>query len=73
MKVLRVAGSALAVAAIASFVFGAGSTVATGQAGRPPAPRANWTTYGGNLASQRYSPLDQLTKDNFNSWRSPGA
>src|ERR1044071_1827148 len=32
-----------------------------------------WTTYGGDLASTRYSPLDQITRDNFNSleiaWR----
>ena len=26
-----------------------------------------WTTYGGDLASHRYSPADQITKDNFNS------
>jgi len=60
-------------AAAAAFVFSAGASVATGQAGRQPAPRVNWSTYGGNLASQRYSPLDQLSKDNFNkleiAWR----
>jgi quinoprotein glucose dehydrogenase len=32
-----------------------------------------WATYGGNLASTRYSPLDQITKGNFNTlevaWR----
>ena len=32
-----------------------------------------WPTYGGNLASHRYSPADQITKDNFNrleiAWR----
>ncbi len=32
-----------------------------------------WTTYGANLASHRYSPADQITKDNFNrlqiAWR----
>ena len=32
-----------------------------------------WTTYGGNLASHRYSPADQITKDNFSklqiAWR----
>jgi quinoprotein glucose dehydrogenase len=36
-------------------------------------PSTTWTTYGGNLSSQRYSPLDQITKDNFNTleiaWR----
>jgi quinoprotein glucose dehydrogenase len=34
---------------------------------------ATWTTYGGNLASHRYSAADQITKDNFNqltiAWR----
>ena len=34
---------------------------------------AEWTTYGGDLASTRYSPLDQITKDNFGklevAWR----
>ena len=34
---------------------------------------AEWTTYGGDLASRRYSPLDQISKDNFNkleiAWR----
>ena len=32
-----------------------------------------WTTYGGDLASRRYSALDQINKDNFNklevAWR----
>lgn len=40
---------------------------------RSTGPDTAWTTYGGNLASQRYSPLDQITKDNFNNleiaWR----
>jgi quinoprotein glucose dehydrogenase len=35
-----------------------------------------WTTYGGELASTRYSPLDQINKDNFNklevAWRFKG-
>jgi quinoprotein glucose dehydrogenase len=34
---------------------------------------AEWTTYGGTLASTRYSPLDQITKENFGkleiAWR----
>src|SRR5690606_24929887 len=38
-------------------------------------PRDQWTTYGGNLASQRYSPLDQINADNFKdlqiAWRLP--
>src|SRR5215813_12760679 len=38
-----------------------------------PAPVGEWRTYGGDLASTRYSPLDQINKDNFNklevAWR----
>src|SRR5438876_10110029 len=42
--------------------------------GQPARPKgAEWPTYGGDLASTRYSPLDQITKDNFNklevAWR----
>ena len=42
-----------------------------GRAGGPPAapapagPTVEWRTYGGNLANWRYSPLDQLNKDNI--------
>ena len=47
---------------------------APGGAARPAsAPRGEWRTYGGDLASTRYSPLDQITKDNFGTlevaWR----
>lgn len=35
--------------------------------------RGEWPTYGGDLASSKYSPLDQITKDNFSklkvAWR----
>ena len=45
--------------------------------GGPPAqataPPVEWKTYGGDLASMRYSPLDQIDKDNFSrlqiAWR----
>src|SRR4051794_451340 len=41
------------------------------QAAKPKG--AEWTTYGGDLASHRYSPLDQITAENFNklevAWR----
>src|SRR5438094_10283286 len=41
-----------------------------GQSGLKP---GEWPTYGKDLASTRYSPLDQITKDNFNTlevaWR----
>ena len=36
-------------------------------AGGPAGP--NWFTYGGNLASHRYSPVDQINKDNFRNLR----
>ncbi len=42
-------------------------------AARSTGPDTTWTTYGGNLASHRYSPLDQINADNFNkleiAWR----
>jgi len=41
---------------------------------QPPKPKgAEWPTYGGDLASTRYSPLDQISAENFNklevAWR----
>ena len=40
---------------------------------QPPPTPGEWTTYGKDLASTRYSPLDQITRDNFNTlevaWR----
>jgi len=53
------------------------TTVAGAAAARTVAARRGpdtaWTTYGGNLASQRYSPAEQITRDNFNqlevAWR----
>jgi quinoprotein glucose dehydrogenase len=57
---------------------GPGGQGGRGQAGGPttPAPAGPsiaWPTYGGNLASHRYSPADQITKDNFSkleiAWR----
>ena len=42
-------------------------------AGQSGAQRVEWRTYGGDLASTRYSPLDQMTPANFNklevAWR----
>jgi glucose dehydrogenase len=39
----------------------------------PAAPGTEWRTYGSNFASHRYSPLDQINRDNFNrleiAWR----
>src|SRR6202042_1509768 len=42
-------------------------------AGQGGAQKGEWRTYGGDLASTRYSPLDQITGDNFGklevAWR----
>lgn len=42
---------------------------------RPSTARGEWPTYGGDLASTKYSPLDQITADNFArlrvAWRTP--
>jgi quinoprotein glucose dehydrogenase len=73
VKVLKVTGSVLVVVVVASFVISLGSSGARAQAGRPAAASTNWTTYGGNLASHRYSPAGQISKDNFSrleiAWR----
>jgi quinoprotein glucose dehydrogenase len=46
------------------------ATPLLGQAG---ARNGEWPTYGGDLANTRYSPLDQINRDNFNdlevAWR----
>jgi quinoprotein glucose dehydrogenase len=65
-------------AAVASVPAAAPQTPAGPPAAAPsPAPAGRtlgtWPTYGSNLASHRYSPADQLTKDNFSklqiAWR----
>ena len=41
--------------------------------GNKPGPAVEWKTYGGDLASTRYSPLDQINSTNFSklqiAWR----
>jgi quinoprotein glucose dehydrogenase len=67
----RIAGWCLAAVAVIVLVADGGVRV-DAQEGRFGVPTA-WSTYGGNLASHRYSPADQITKDNFNTlqiaWR----
>ena len=62
----------LAAAAMALVVGGAGAREPRHQVSKP-ASIAEWSTYGGDLASRRYSPLDQITKENFSklqiAWR----
>jgi quinoprotein glucose dehydrogenase len=59
----------LLIAAIAT----ATTSALIGQQASPPPKGAEWPVYGGDLASTRYSPLDQITKENFNklevAWR----
>jgi quinoprotein glucose dehydrogenase len=70
-------GNAPANAAVARTAPAAGRAPGAGAAPRASVPRTGpdteWTTYGGNLASQRYSAADQVTKENFNqleiAWR----
>ena len=42
-------------------------------AATPPPPDVEWKTYGADLASSRYSPLDEINADNFSTlevaWR----
>jgi len=59
-------------AALAAVLLGS----ALFQAAPPPSTATGeWPTYGGDLASSRYSPLDQITPQNFSSlqvaWRTP--
>src|SRR5919108_2152135 len=61
---------ALLCAVWALAVIGVMNSAVSGQVKPKP---GEWTTYGGDLASTRYSPLDQINKDNFNklevAWR----
>src|SRR5690606_9952759 len=43
--------------------------LATASVAQTQSPADQWPTYGGNLASQRYSALDQIDKDNFKDLR----
>jgi quinoprotein glucose dehydrogenase len=56
---------------VAPILLLAGATAGLRSQSKPAG--AEWTTYGGDLASRRYSPLDQISKDNFNkleiAWR----
>ena len=48
-------------------------TSSVGHGQTKPAGAGDWPTYGGNLASQRYAALDQISGANFNdltvAWR----
>jgi quinoprotein glucose dehydrogenase len=63
----------LAVVTAAWVVFSIAGASSNAQNSRTSGPIVEWPTYGGNLASHRYSAADQITKDNFNTlhitWR----
>ena len=51
----------------ASLVLALGLAAATiGLRGQQRPPNREWTSYGADLSNTHYSPLDQITKDNFN-------
>jgi quinoprotein glucose dehydrogenase len=50
-------------------VLSAASIGHTQQVARTEQAGNQWPTYGGNLASHRYSPLEQIDKDNFKDLR----
>jgi len=77
-QLARITFERVRAAAVASAPAPARTTPAGPAASQPPAPTkgatvGGWPTYGGNLASHRYSPADQITKDNFSrleiAWR----
>jgi quinoprotein glucose dehydrogenase len=63
---------ALAMLCLAGVIIAASADIAIVH-GQTKPKGAEWTTYGGDLGSTRYSPLDQITKDNFGkleiAWR----
>jgi len=64
---IRLLGSSLAILVV---VFAMTNGRLSGQAG---APMREWRTWGGDLANTKYSPLEQINKDNFSrlevAWR----
>jgi quinoprotein glucose dehydrogenase len=63
-RVPFVLGGALTLSAVALLVG-----ITSAQSARPSTARGEWPTYGGDLGSSKYSPLDQITRENFSSLR----
>jgi quinoprotein glucose dehydrogenase len=65
----RVSRSTLNVIALAGLLM----TLTVGVAGQSGTKNGEWRTYGGDLGSTRYAPLDQINAGNFNklqiAWR----
>src|SRR5215510_3422419 len=60
----RIPSRSFVSAGVLALVIGAATVSMRGQA--PAAKAGEWPTYGGDLASTRYSPLDQINASNFN-------
>src|SRR5882724_6192498 len=60
-------------ALVTPFVLLAGVSLHNPLSAQSAAPSGEWRTYGGDLASTRYAPLDQINRDNFSklevAWR----
>jgi len=50
---------------LTGFLLAGGAILSAQNFGPPSTANGEWPTYGGDLASSKYSPLDQITKDNF--------
>ena len=63
----RIAATSCWIGAAGFLVAGAFTSLGaqSGARPRPSTAWGEWPTYGGDLASRKYSPLDQITKDNF--------
>ena len=69
MTIVWLRGVAAGVVALAGMV-GAGAVTAAAQS---PAPVGEWRVFGADAANTKYSPLDQITPENFTeleiAWR----
>jgi quinoprotein glucose dehydrogenase len=63
----------LLVLGILGLLDGTPRAQAPAEVSKPSTARGEWPTYGGDLASTKYSPLAQITRDNFSTlkiaWR----
>ena len=72
-SVLSPSSTAAGIALLGLALLAPRAGLAAGQRTQAKAATVEWTTYGADLASTRYSPLDQINKDNFSglkiAWR----
>jgi quinoprotein glucose dehydrogenase len=72
-SVLSPSSTAAGIALLGLALLAPHAGLAAGQRTQTKAATVEWRTYGADLASTRYSPLDQINKDNFSglkiAWR----